>query len=255
MTEEPKIVTGAPSHVERSERWVRARFGGETIADSKRPMLLTQYGPGKLPTYFFPPRAVRMDLLKRAEDAENKRQWTVNAGGKEARAAAWSYKTPPAGLEKLADHITFVWDAMDSWHEEDEEIFVHARDPYKRVDVMASTRHIKVVIAGEVIADTRRPHILFETHLPKRYYLPRVDVRRELLQDSDHTSQCPYKGVAQYWSVQVRDYVAKNIAWSYPDPIPENPKIKGLICFFNERVDTYVDGELEMKPITPWSNP
>ena len=103
------------------------------------------------------------------------------------------------------------------------------------------------------VADTRRPALLFETHLPTRYYIPREDVRMELLDPTSLTTRCPYKGVASYWSVRVGDRVAKNVVWSYAEPIAECPKIRGLLSFFNERVDLYVDGELQPRPRTPWS--
>jgi uncharacterized protein (DUF427 family) len=119
--------------------------------------------------------------------------------------------------------------------------------------VLASTRYVRVEIAGETVADTQRPFLLFETGLPTRYYIPREDVRMDLLEPTDQTSRCPYKGIARYWSARVGDKTLKNAVWCYPDPIPENPKIKDLLCFFNERVDLYVDGELQERPLTPWS--
>jgi uncharacterized protein (DUF427 family) len=118
---------------------------------------------------------------------------------------------------------------------------------------MASSRHVKVVLAGATLAETATPTLLFETGLPARYYLPHADVRMDMLEPSPATTQCPYKGIASYWSARAGDRVARNIVWSYQDPINECPKIKGLLCFFNERVDLYVDGELQERPITAWS--
>ena len=119
--------------------------------------------------------------------------------------------------------------------------------------LLASTRHVKVMIAGETVAETHRPFLLFETGLPTRYYIPRRDVRMDLLEPTDQTSRCPYKGIATYWTARVGDKTLKNAVWSYPNPIPENPKIKDLLCFFNERVDLYVDSELQERPLTPWT--
>ncbi len=138
-------------------------------------------------------------------------------------------------------------------YEEEEEVFVHARDPYKRVDAIASSRHVEVSVGGVTVADSRRPILLFETMLPTRYYLPREDVRMDVLQSSDTKTRCPYKGIASYWSARVGDRLVLDIVWSYPDPIKENPKIKELMCFFNERVDLTVDGELRPRPRTKWS--
>jgi uncharacterized protein (DUF427 family) len=109
------------------------------------------------------------------------------------------------------------------------------------------------MIAGEAVADTNRPFLLFETGLPTRYYIPQEDVRMDLLEATDQTSRCPYKGIASYWTVSVGEKTLKNVAWSYANPIPENPKIKDLLCFYNERVDLYVDSELQARPLTPWT--
>ncbi len=133
---------------------------------------------------------------------------------------------------------------MDAWYEEDEEVFLHPRDPYKRVDVLKSSRHIRVVLAGETIAESHCPHVLFETGLPPRYYLPEEDVRMEIMTQSGSSSVCPYKGSAVYWSAKLSGEVFEDIVWSYPDPIAECPKIRGLLAFYPERVeDIFVDGE------------
>lgn len=242
--------------VERTPRWIRVRFGGEIVADSRRALLLVQYGPGRLPAYYFPPDDVRMDLLEQSEpdpqDGDTAR-WTLHVGDRVAEGTASMPLAPPSALAALDGHLTFAWNAMDAWYEEEEEVFVHARDPHKRVDVLHSSRHVRVVIAGETVAETRRPTLLFETSLPTRYYLPQEDVRTDLLEPSDTTSRCPYKGIARYWSARVGGEIARDIAWGYPEPIPECPKIAGLICFFNERVDLYVDAESQPRPQTPWS--
>jgi uncharacterized protein (DUF427 family) len=238
---------------EPTPRWVRARFGGETVADSTRAVLLVRYGPDGLPTYFFPRDDVRLDLLEEEGERDGRRRWTVRAGDREAPGAAWAYEVPPPGLEALAGHLTFEWGAMDAWLEEDEEVHVHARDPHHRVDVMASSRHVVVSVGGQVVADTRRPHLLFETYLPVRCYLPREDVRMDLLEPTDLGTHCPYKGRARYWSVRAGGELHGDIAWSYEDPIHEQPKIAGLVAFFDERVDVVIDGEAMPRPITPWS--
>lgn len=212
--------------VEPTQRWIRVRSGGEWIADSKRALLLIQYaGPDRLPTYYLPLSDVRADAVDRASTSD---------------------------LPELAGHVTFSWDDVD-WYEESEQIHVHARDPHKRVDVIPSSRHVRVEVDGHTLADTKRPSLLFETWLPTRYYLPRDDVRTDLLEPSDTTSRCPYKGTARYWSARIGDRVAEDVVWSYPDPIQENPRIKDLLCFFNERVDLTVDGQRQERPNTPWS--
>ena len=177
--------------------------------------------------------------------------WSVRTAERTADRAAFGFTTPPAKFPELADHVSFRWDAVE-WYEEDERVYAHARDPHKRLDVLRSSRHVHVEVAGVTIADSHRPTLLFETMLPVRYYLPREDVRTDLLQPSETRTRCPYKGVASYWSVHANGVVVPDIVWSYPDPIPENPRIRDLFCFFNERVDVTVDGQLE-RPWTPWS--
>jgi uncharacterized protein (DUF427 family) len=144
---------------------------------------------------------------------------------------------------------------MDSWWEEDDQVFKHARDPYHRVDVLRSSRHVSVELDGTVVAETDRPLLLVETGLPPRWYIPRADVRVDLLTPSETRSTCPYKGVAEYWTATVDGATYEDIVWSYPAPLPECPKIEQAMCFFNERdtVTLTVDGEQVERPETHWS--
>ncbi|HEY2988119.1 MAG TPA: DUF427 domain-containing protein [Candidatus Binatia bacterium] len=245
-------------HIEESPRRVRVTFGGATIADSKRVLLLRE--SKCLPVYYFPSQDVRLDLMqpttKRTQcpykgDAS---YWTIVVGSKTAENAVWSYLDPPASAAAIRGCFAFQWTSMDAWREEEEEIFVHPRDPYKRVDALQSSRHVRIVVAGETVADTRRPRLLFETGHPSRYYIPLDDIRQDLLLRSETTSRCPYKGPASYWSVKIGDKIFPDLAWSYLDPIAECPKIKGLLCFFQEREATiHVDGEELPKLWTKWS--
>jgi uncharacterized protein (DUF427 family) len=261
VTQQRVPIHGDPGHwlhVSQSPRHVRVIFGGETIADSKRALLLRE--AGALPVYYFPKDDVRVDLLAATDQKSNcpyKGQayyWTVKAGNKVAEHAVWSYPDPPPEAASLKDHFAFAWDKMDKWMEEDEEIFRHPRDPYKRVDVLSSRRHVRVVIAGETVADTRRPKLLFETNHPVRYYIPQEDIRMDLLEPSATMSRCPYKGPASYWSVKLGDRVFDDLVWGYMEPIAECPKIKELLCFFAERgAEIYVDGEKIPTPDTKWA--
>ena len=142
---------------------------------------------------------------------------------------------------------------MDEWLEEDEPIYVHPRDPYKRVDILASSRHVRVELDGVTLAESPAPRILFETGLPPRYYLPLPDLRMDLLRPSATQSHCPYKGTAGYWSVEVNGKVYPDLVWVYRQTLPESQKIVGLACFYNEKVDLYVDGALQDRPHTPFS--
>jgi uncharacterized protein (DUF427 family) len=241
---------------EPSSRWIRVRLGPELIADTRRAVLHVQYGPGIprsfLPTYFVPVDDVVPGTLVDPVEDGGLTVWAVQAGGRRVEGAAWMHRHPPAPLEALAGLVTFSWNDGLTWFEEDEPLQAHARDPHKRVDVVPSSRDVRVEADGELLAASRRPLLLFETTLPTRYYLPPEDVRVELVPSATR-SVCPYKGVADWWSARVGDRVIQDIAWSYPSPVPENPRIAGLICFRNERVDLTVDGERLERPITPWS--
>jgi uncharacterized protein (DUF427 family) len=244
-----------PVRWEPTPRRIRVRLGGSLVADSSRAILLLEYGPGRLPTYYFPRDDVRPDaLVDESRGADGRRAWTVMAGQSRLDAAAWEHPAATGDLAALADHVTFSWQRLE-WFEEDERVVVHARDPYKRVDTLRSSRRVEVFVAGERVASTIRPLLLFETHLPTRFYLPPDDVWTELFEPSDLVTSCPYKGAARYWSVRVGETLEPDLVWSYPDPIAENPKIKDLICFFNERVDVVVDGVALDRPVTPWSQP
>ena len=246
-------------HVSESPRHVRVFFGGETIADSKRVKLVRE--PEILPAYYFPAEDVRMDVLTPTERRipcpvkGEASYWSIRSGSNSAENAAWCYADPLPGARAIKDHFAFDWPQMDKWMEEDEEIFKHARDPYKRVDALPSKRHVRVVIDGHTVAETRRPYLVFETNHPVRYYIPHEDVRMDMLAPSATTSRCPYKGPASYWSVKIGDETFADLVWGYMEPIPEIPKIKGLLCFFHERgCDIYVDGELVARPWTKWSS-
>jgi len=154
----------------------------------------------------------------------------------------------------LAGLVLVPFDAADKWLEEDEVMLGHARDPFARLDVRQSSRHVRVEKHGELLAESNRPVLLFETGLPVRYYLPKTDVRLDLLVATDTVTHCPYKGQARYWSVRAGDTLHKDIAWSYPTPLPESQKIAGLISFYNEKVDLYVDRVLEPRPQTKFSS-
>ena len=234
-----------------SPKWVRVMFGGEIIADSKRAMLRLE--AGKPPVYFFPQDDVRKERLSPAENPTSPpgggaNRWTVAVGDKVAEDAAWAYPNPEPGAPEFAGYIAFAWHKMDAWFEEDEEVSVHPRDPFKRVDVARSSRHVRIVVNGTDIAESTRPTLLFETGLRTRYYLPKLDVRMDLLLPSERVSHCPYKGEAHYYSAHVQGQVAQDVAWYYPTPTPGVAPIANLISFYDEHVEAvYVDGERQPK--------
>jgi uncharacterized protein (DUF427 family) len=212
----------APMRIEPGAKRVRAYLDGEAVADTIRPTLVWEIP--HYPTYYFPRDDVRPEL--RGED-------------------------PPAG--ELRGLVRLDWHAMDAWFEEDEQVFTHPRDPYTRVDVLASSRHVRVEVDGDTVAESASPRMLFETGLPVRYYLPKTHVRMDLLTPTDTVSHCPYKGRAEWWSVRAGGRDRKDLAWSYRAPFPESQKIAGLIAFYNERVDIHVDGERQERPRTKFS--
>jgi uncharacterized protein (DUF427 family) len=230
--------------VEPCGKRVRGIFGGEVVFDTSRPLLVWE-GP-HYPHYYVPRADVRAELLVGSDTTTHSpsrgdaRHHTIKAGDREAVDAAWDYPEPK--IEELRDHVRFDWDALDHWLEEDEEVYVHARNPYHRVDTLASSRHVTVAIDGVVVAESHKPTLLFETGLVTRYYLPLADVRVDLLVPSESHTGCPYKGTASYWSVRVGDEVHEDVAWYYPTPLLETVKIAGMVAFYNERVDLTVDG-------------
>jgi uncharacterized protein (DUF427 family) len=244
-------------YFEDSPRRVRVVLGGETVADSRRVKLMHE--TRHLPIYYFPEEDVRMDLLETTDHTTTcpfkgeASYWSVRVGEAVAENAVWSYPEPIESAPPIAGYLAFYWRKMDHWYEEDEEVFVHPRDPYHRVDVLESSRHVKVSLNGEVVAETDRPVILFETGLPPRYYIPPEDVREDVLVPSEKRTQCPYKGIASYHSVEIGDETVEDVVWHYPEPIAAAERIRDNICFFNEKVDLEVDGEVEERPQTQWS--
>ena len=242
---------------EPSPKWVRAFVDDIPVVDSRNVMLFFE---PYYPKYFFPQSDVRMDLLEPSEtrDPEDPRgekiYWHLRAGDGLRKDAAFTYRQPPTPDQAdMSAFISFRWDALDAWFEEDDQVYVHPRNPYTRVDIARSSRHIRVSIGETELANTRRPVLLWETRLPTRYYIPRADVRTEHLRLSETVTQCPYKGTAETYSIVVGDRIYQDHAWSYPFPIPDCAKIEGLICFYSEKVDITEDGVLLPRPQSRWS--
>jgi uncharacterized protein (DUF427 family) len=242
-------------HTEPSAKRVRAYLGGEVVADTIHPVLVWEVP--YYPAYYFPVADVRADLLEpdggtvHSPSRGDGQTYTVTAGGKQAPGAAVRYADSP--IPELRDLIRLDWDAMDAWFEEDEEVFTHPRDPYTRLDILPSSRHVRIEVDGVTVAESSNPTLLFETGLPVRYYLPKTHVRLDLLTHTDSESHCPYKGQAEYWSVRTGDTVHEDIAWSYPTPLPESLGVAGHIAFYDEKVDVFVDGVRQERPHTKFS--
>lgn len=231
--------------LERGSKRVRTYLAGHAVADTTSPLLVWE--KPYYPTYYFPADEVRLDLLVPTGETHHSptrgdaQLCTVKVGGKEATKAAARYDSSP--VDALRGTVRFDWAAMDAWFEEDEEVFVHARDPYTRIDILASSRHVRVELDGVTLADSTRPALLFETGLPVRYYLPKTDVRMDLLETSDTITRCPYKGQTVHYSARVDGRLHQDVAWSYPTPLPESQRIAGLLAFYDDRTEIYVDGQ------------
>jgi uncharacterized protein (DUF427 family) len=240
--------------VEPATKRVRAFLGGEVVADTTHPVLVWEVP--YYPAYYFPLADVSADLRSDGTTVHSPsrgegRVLTVRVGAAEAPGGALRYEDSP--IDALRDLVRLDWHAMDAWFEEDEEVFTHPRDPYTRVDILSSSRHVRVEVDGETVAESASPRLLFETGLPVRYYLPKPHVRLDLLVPSDTVTHCPYKGRAEYWSVRTPDGLREDLAWSYATPLPESQKIAGLIAFLDEKVDVHVDGVRQERPRTKFA--
>lgn len=251
---------------------IRAFVDERLVVDSTRAWVVWE--PRRIvPSYAVPVDDVRGDLVEAHADTTEEHAVRLGPGPPELdpsssfsvhTAAGQSYDivTDRATLSAaafvprdrdFADYAIVDFDAFDEWREEDELLVAHARDPFKTVDTRRSSRRVVVEIAGIVIADSTRSIMLFETYLPTRYYFPRDDVRMELLQPSETTSECAYKGLAVYWSADVEGTVVPDAAWSYEHPHNYATAVADRLTFFSERVDLAVDGMRIARPRTPWS--
>jgi uncharacterized protein (DUF427 family) len=236
---------------------IRAVVAGETVIDSNLAMLLHE--GGHLPVYYFPPDDVRPDLLEpsdhttRCPHKGEASYWSIKVGRRVVPNAIWSYREPIEPVAFIAGYMAPYWNLIDEWFAEEEQLFGHPRDPYHRIDVYRTARHVRVLVDGEAVADTRRAQVLFETGLPPRYYIPVEDVRMELLEPSSKKTRCAYKGAASYWHVRVGDRLEDDLVWTYPEPQHDAVPVRDLLCFFQERVDLELDGEISERPQTQWS--
>lgn len=247
---------------ERSDKWVRALVADVAVVDSRAPVLFWESG-FPVPAYAFDRADVRTELLRPSTTPPPREPWfflpqgpvgqwyDLEVDGDTRRHAAWTRDTP-----ELTDLVVLSWQpgVLDRWLEEDEEVAGHPRDPHKRVEALASSRHVRVASAGVVLADSTDPVLLFETDLPTRFYLPRADVDLTALSPTDNQSRCPYKGVTdQYWDV-TGSLGISNAAWSYDEPYPAVQQIAHRVAFYDELLDVTVDGVPQERPVSPFSN-
>lgn len=255
MRDYPQMIAPA-EHVEPAPRRVRGMLAGKTVFDTTRARYVWEWP--NYPQYYIPLSDVDPTVLVDERHPLRLRRGTAHRHGLHAGAtsrpgAARVYRADAA--PDLVDTVRFEWDALDAWYEEDEQVFVHPRSPYVRVDAVRSSRTVRVELDGVVLAETASPVFVFETGLPTRYYVPRTDVRFEHLIATDTLTECPYKGrTSAYWSVRSRDTAHPDLAWCYDFPTRQLLPIAGLVAFYNEKVDHVLDGELVERPKTHFFN-
>jgi len=226
-------------------RRVRAVFAGEIVLDTRRGKLLHE--TGLLPQLYVPREDVRFDRLEQTNHTTHcpfkgdASYWSVYVGDRGAQNAVWGYPQPLEGASWLREYVAFYWGSVDAWFDEDEEVQGRLRDPYHRVDVRETTRRVRVVVQGEVVAETNRPKLLSETGLPNRYYIPPQDVRHDLLEPSATHTICPYKGTASYRTLKIGGTRIVNAAWLYAQPLEDAFKVCNHLCFLNDSIAVEID--------------
>ncbi len=254
MRDYPQMIAQADL-VEPAPRRVRGMIAGRTVFDTT--MARYVWETPKYPQYYVPLADVDLTLLVDEHHPQKLKRGTAHRHGLLVDAvarpgAARVYRTDT--VADLVDTVRFDWDALDAWYEEDEQVFVHPRNPYTRVDAIRSSRTVRVQLDGIVLAESAAPVLVFETGLPTRYYLPRTHVNFDHLIRTDTVTSCPYKGTtSHYWSVRSGGAAHADIAWSYDFPTPALASISGMVAFYNERVDHVVGGELLTRPVTHFS--
>jgi uncharacterized protein (DUF427 family) len=251
MNDYPAMIVPA-NHVEPVPRRIRAFLGGETVLDTTRGRYVWEWP--WYPQYYVPLADVRRELLVPEGRTQHSARGTLELhglrlGGVHRPRAAKVLRA--SSVEGLGDTVRFEWAALDAWFEEDEQVFVHPRNPYTRVDALHSTRSVRVELDEAMLAESSSPVMVFETGLPTRYYLSRTEVDWDHLVATDTVTECPYKGTTSgYWSVRVGDQVHDDLAWAYDFPTRQLLPIAGLIAFYNERVDIVLDGRPLERPKT-----
>jgi uncharacterized protein (DUF427 family) len=237
-------------HVEPVPRRIRGFIGGDRVFDTLRARYVWLW-PG-YPQYCVPAEDVAEGLLHDEDRPVSlrvgaARRHTLRHGELTRPGAAWVWgDTAPAGIRGM---VSFRWESVDMWFEEDEQVFVHPRNPYTRVDTLRSGRAVRVERDGVVLADAPSSVMLFETGLPTRYYLDRVYVDWTRMIPADAVTSCPYKGTTSgYWSARTGGATHTDLAWAYDFPTRQVSPIAGLVAFYNENVDLYLDGRLLPRP-------
>jgi uncharacterized protein (DUF427 family) len=250
----PKAIVSA-GHIEPVPRRIRALLGAEVVLDTTNALYVWEWP--NYPQYYIPLGDLKPDVLIDEQHAQKLHfgtaRWHGLQVGEISRPRAARVYGDDA-LTGLAGTVRFEWDALDAWFEEDEEVFVHPRSPYSRVDALRSARTVRIELDGEVLAESSSPVLVFETGLPTRYYFNRIQVNFARLEPTATVTSCPYKGkTSGYWSVRVGDTVYPDLAWAYDFPTGPLLPIAGMIAFYNEKVDVIIDGQHLERPDTHFS--
>jgi uncharacterized protein (DUF427 family) len=251
------LLTTGPHKLEPTPRRIRILFGGTYIADTIHSRFVWEHP--YFPQYYLP-KSDLPELKKVGQEIKAEGQGKTEGSGR-----AWQAEVSAEGKSSdrvlvfeggaLDGLVRVEFKAMDAWFEEDQPIYVHPKDPYKRIDILPSTRHIVVKLSGHVVAESRSSLFLFETGLPVRYYLPPTAIKDwRLLSPTKTITSCPYKGDANYYSVKLpTGEEHKDIFWWYKNPISESIAIQGHLAPYNEKAEIWVDGVKEERPQTKFS--
>jgi uncharacterized protein (DUF427 family) len=251
MSDYPQMISGI-DHIEPVPRRIRATIDGKIVLDTTRALYLWEWE--FYPQYYIPLADVNLEfLVEETHEAKVLRGVTtvygLRSGDDVRRGAARLYTE--SHIDAIVGHVRFEWNDLDNWFEEDEEVFVHPRSPYARVDALRSTSDVRIELEGLVLAHSTSPVLVFETGLPTRYYVSKSSLNFEHLIPSNTKTSCPYKGnTSEYWSVRSGETVHKDLAWCYGFPTRQLLPITGLVAFYNEKVDIYLDNELLKRPAT-----
>jgi uncharacterized protein (DUF427 family) len=237
------------NHIAPVPRRIRATLANHTVLDTTNALYVWE--TPHYPQFYIPLADVRPDVLVDENHTERLKRGAARRHGLKVDTAsrpgaAHVYMATEETLPGLSNTVRFDWAAMDAWFEEDEQVFVHPRSPYTRVDALRSTRRVRVELDGVLLAESSSPVMVFETGLPTRYYLNRTEVNLDALAPTDTVTACPYKGTTSgYWSARIGDTTHTDIAWTYDFPTRQLLPISGLIAFYNEKVDlTVFDGRM-----------